>query len=153
VTFPIKTLQSPFNKTLSFLFRGKEVDFQYGTPLNGFSDKGVAKTWSIDSGGAAKFTGLKLGASGSGLSQMKIYSTVSITPTAVRAATCSDQAFALEGVTTADRVSNVTPPGVLGNISINAYISARDTLLLHFCNPGTSSVSPPQGIYSVLAVH
>jgi len=152
-SFPIKTVVSSYNKTLAFLFRGKDVDFQYGTPLNGFSDKGITKTWAIDSGGAANFTGLKLGASGSGLSQMKIYSTASITPAAVGAATCSDQTFALEGVTTADRVSNVTPPGALGNISINAYISARDKLLLHFCNPGASSVSPPRGIYSVLAVH
>jgi len=152
-TFPIKSPKSPYNKTLVLLYRGKEIDFQYGTPLNGFSDKGIAKTWSIDSKGAANFTGLKLGASGSSLAQMKIYSTASITPTTVRSATCSDQTFALEGVTAVDRVSNVTPPGELGNISINAYISARDTLLLHFCNPSATSVSPPRGVYSVLAVH
>jgi hypothetical protein len=153
VSFPIKTMESLYNKTLAFLFRGKELDFQYGTPLNGFSDKGITKIWAIDSGGAASFTSLKLGASGSGLSQMNIYSTTVVAPTVVRGATCSDQTFKLEGVTIADRVSNVTPPDVLGNISINAYISARDTLLVHFCNPGASSVSPPRGIYSVLAVH
>ena len=152
-SFPIGTPESLYNKTLAFLFRGKELDFQYGMPLNGFSDKGIKKTWGIDTRGTADFSGLKLGASGSDLSQMKIYSTSSITPTAVPAATCMDQTFALEGVTIADRVSNVTPPGMLGNISLSAYISARDTLLLHFCNPSASSVSPPRGIYSVLAVH
>jgi hypothetical protein len=152
-SFPIKTPESLYNKTLAFLLRGKELDFQYGTPLNGFSDKGITKTWGIDTRGTADFSGLKLGASGSDLSQMKIYSTSSITPTAVPATTCSDQTFALEGVTTADRVSNVTPPGTLGNISINAYILARDTLLLHFCNPSAFGVSPPRGIYSLLAVH
>jgi hypothetical protein len=152
-TFPIQTLKSPYNKTLALLFRGKEMDLQYGTPVNGFSDKGVTKTWSVDSAGGAYFTRLRVGAAGSSLSQMKVYSTASIAPVAIGAASCSDQTFALKGVSPADRVSNVTPPGALGNISVNSYISAEDTLLLHFCNPGSSSVTPPRGIYSVLAVH
>jgi hypothetical protein len=152
-SFPIKAAESLYNKTLAFLLRGKEVDFQYGTPLNGFRDEEITKTWGIDTRGNADFFGLKLGASGSNLSQIKLYSTSSIAPTAVPAATCADQTFALEGVTIADRLSNVTPPGMLGNISLSAYISAQDTLLLHFCNPSASRVSPPRGIYSVLAVH
>jgi hypothetical protein len=152
-TFPIKTIESLYNKTLAFLLRGKELDLQYGTPLNGFSDKGKTKTWWIDKQGTADFSGLTVGASGSSLSQVRIYSTGNIAPVVVPAATCADQTFALAGVTTADRVSNVTPPNALGNISINAYISARDTLLLHFCNPSVSSADPPRGVYSVLAVH
>jgi hypothetical protein len=152
-TFPIKTIESPYNKTLAFLFRGKQLDLQYGTALNGFSDKGKTKTWGIGKEGAADFSGLTVGASGTNLSQIRIFSTGSIAPVAVPAATCADQIFALAGVTAADRVSNVTPPGVLGNLSMNAYISARDKLLLHFCNPSASSAVPPRGIYSVLAVH
>lgn len=152
-SFPIKTIQSLYNKTLAFLFRAKEIDFQYSTPLNGFSDKGMMKTWSIDAMGTADFKGLKLGDSGSRISQMKIFATSFVTPLPVPTATCSDQTFALDGVTTADRVLSVTPPGQLGNISMNAYISTPDLLLLHFCNFGKSSTSPPQGIYSILAVH
>jgi hypothetical protein len=152
-TFPIKTIVSSYNKTLAFLFRGKELDLQYGTAINGFSDKGKTKTWGIDKEGAVNFSGLTVGASGTNLSQVRIFSTGSVAPAAVPAATCADQTFVLAGVTAADRVSNITPPGVLGNISINAYISARDTLLLHFCNPSASPAVPPPGIYSVLAVH
>lgn len=48
-SFPIITPKSPYNKTLAYLFRGKEVDFQYGTPLKGYSDKGITLKWSIDS--------------------------------------------------------------------------------------------------------
>ena len=96
-SFPIRTPESLYNKTLAFLFRGKELDFQYGMPLNGFSDKGITKTWGIDTRGTADFSGLKLGASGSDLSQMKIYSTSSITPTAVPAATCMDQTLHWRG--------------------------------------------------------
>jgi hypothetical protein len=144
---------SSYNKTLAFLFRGKELDFQYGTPLNGFSDNGVTKTWSVDSGGAANFTGLKLGASGSGpLPNENLFNCVCRSHGGRRGDLLRSN-VCFRGVTTADRVSNVTPPCVLGNISINAYISARDTLLLHFCNPSASIASPPRGIYSVLAVH
>lgn len=151
VSFPIKTIESSYNKTLAFLFRGKELDFQFGTSLNGFSDKGITKTWEVNNEGIANFSGLNLG--GSVLTNMKIYLTRVVTPTAVPATTCVDETFSVDGVTTADRVSNVTPPDVLGNISINAYIPARDTLLLHFCNPSGSSVYPPRGVYSILAVH
>jgi hypothetical protein len=94
-----------------------------------------------------------LGTSGSELSEIKIYSTASIVPTAVPATACLNQSFALEGVAVADRVSSVTPPGTLGNISINDYILARDILTLHFCNPNASDAVPPRGVHSVLAIH
>ena len=71
------------------------MDFQYGTPLKGFSDKGITKDWGIDKRGVADFSGLKLGTSGSELSEIKIYSTASIVPTAVPATACLDQTFAL----------------------------------------------------------
>jgi len=120
---------------------------QFGTPLRGFSDKGVTQTFSLSS------KGLQLGGSGSTLSQMTLYSTASIAPSAVRAASCADQTFPLKGATTADRISNLVPPAALGNVSLNGYISAPDTLLLHFCNPSGSSATPPAGVYSILAVH
>jgi hypothetical protein len=152
-SFPIRETERLYNRSIAFLLKGKEVDFQYGTPLKGFSDKGITKDWGIDKRGVADFSGLKLGTSGSELSEIKIYSTASIAPTAVPATACLDQTFALEGVTVADRVSSLTPPGTLGNISINACILARDILTLHFCNPSASDPVPPRGVYSVLAIH
>lgn len=48
-SFPLRASDNLFNKTLFEIFRGKEFDFQYGTPLKGFSDKGKTQNWSIDS--------------------------------------------------------------------------------------------------------
>jgi len=48
-TFPLRAIDNPYNKTLVQLFRGREFDFQYGTPLKGFSDRGKTQKWSIDS--------------------------------------------------------------------------------------------------------
>jgi hypothetical protein len=90
---------------------------------------------------------------GTALHAMNLYSTASITPTAIPASSCSDQTFAVSGLLATDRVSSVAPPSVLGNLSLNGYASAANTVLLHFCNPSSSSVTPPAGVYSFLAVH
>jgi hypothetical protein len=107
---------------------------------------------SADTSGYGTFPGLFVGG-GTPINAMNLYSTASITPTAVSAASCSDQTFSVSGLLTSDRVSAVTPPSALGNVSLNAYASAAGTVLLHFCNPSSSSVTPPAGVYSFLAVH
>ena len=48
-SFPLRASDNSYNKTLVEAFRGKEFDFQYGTPLKGFSDKWKTQKWSIDS--------------------------------------------------------------------------------------------------------
>ena len=84
-SFPIREteLVQSVDRLLLEMLRGKEVGFQYGTPLKGFRDKGITKDWGIDKRGVADFSGLKLGTSGSELSEIQIYSTASIVPTAV----------------------------------------------------------------------
>jgi len=61
-SFPLRSSDSPYNKTLIQLFRGREFDFQFGTPLKGFSDRGKTQKWSIDSltgtGTFTKITGI-----------------------------------------------------------------------------------------------
>lgn len=61
-TFPVRASDDPYNKTLIQLFRGREFDLQYGTPLKGFSDKGMTQKWSLDSvtgtGTFARITGI-----------------------------------------------------------------------------------------------
>ena len=79
-----------------------------------------------------------------------LYSTASITPVAVAGQTCSDQTFAVAGLKSGDLLSQVTPPSPLGNVSLNAYASANDTILLHFCNPTGGNITPPAGVYSML---
>ncbi len=90
---------------------------------------------------------------GSPLSKMKIYSTKSIAATNVAAQTCTDVKQAMSGLTSSDLIAGVTPPKDLGNLSLNAYASATDTLTLHFCNPTAVNVGIPPGVYSFLSVH
>jgi|HubBroStandDraft_1064217.scaffolds.fasta_scaffold00029_5 hypothetical protein len=90
---------------------------------------------------------------GSPLSKMKIYSTKSIAATNVAAQTCMNVEQAIAGLTKADLIVGVTPPRDLGNLSLNAYAGAADTLTLHFCNPTGANVGIPSGVYSFLSVH
>jgi hypothetical protein len=107
---------------------------------------------SNDTTGYASFPGMFVGG-GTAVNAMNLYSTASVTPTSVSGASCSDQTFTVTGLLANDRISNITPPSALGNVSLNGYASAAGTVLLHFCNPSSSSVTPPAGIYSFLAVH
>lgn len=92
--------------------------------------------------------------SGSALSQMKIYSTSKIPATTiVPAQSCIDLSVEVMGLVEEDQIAGVTPPNKLGNLSVNLYVSAPDTLVLHFCNPGTQAVKAPTGGYSFLAIH
>ncbi len=105
-----------------------------------------------DTTGFASLPGMYVGG-GTAINAMNLYSTAGITPTAVSGVSCSDQTFSVTGLLATDRVSNITPPAALGNVSLNGYASSSNTVLLHFCNPSSSSVTPPAGVYSFLAVH
>lgn len=78
-------------------------------------------------------------------------STGAITPAAVTAQTCSDQTFTVAGLLTTDRISAISPPSALGNVSVQGYVSAANTLLLHFTNPSVANVTPPAGSYTFAA--
>jgi hypothetical protein len=92
--------------------------------------------------------------SGSPLSQMKIYGTSKISATAtVPAQSCLDISERVTGLVATDQIAGVKPPGTMGNLSLNLYVSAPDTAVLHFCNPGASTAKVPPGSYSFLAVH
>jgi hypothetical protein len=59
LSFSILGEKNLYNKTLSRIFRGKEIDFQFGTPLRGYSDKGVKETLTLDpSTGNSTFNGV-----------------------------------------------------------------------------------------------
>jgi hypothetical protein len=57
-----------------------------------------------------------LGASGTMVTQMALYSTASIPPAAVSATSCSDQTFPLKGVMPADRISIMLWRGAKRNV-------------------------------------
>jgi hypothetical protein len=91
--------------------------------------------------------------SGTAISQIKIFTTNSISDSRVSAQSCIDVTGAAAGVAASDQITGVKPPKPLGNLSLTAYASGADTVTLHFCNPSTSAVTTPRGVYSFLAVH
>jgi hypothetical protein len=90
--------------------------------------------------------------SGSALSQMKIYTTIPVQRTIVPPQSCFDVMGTANGLSSADQITGITPPAPLGNLSLNAYPKGANAVTLHFCNPSTSNVNAPAGVYSFLAV-
>ena len=95
---------------------------------------------------------LSVGA-GSTVSQISYYTTGAVTPTAVAAQSCNDQTFTVNGLVATDNLGSIRPPAALGNLSMDGYPSAANTVLLHFCNVSAASVIPPSGAYTFLAMH
>jgi hypothetical protein len=91
--------------------------------------------------------------SGTAISQIKIYTTISLSDSRVSPQSCIDVSGSAAGLAASDQITVVKPPKPLGNLSLTAYASGADIVTLHFCNPSTSAVSTPGGIYSFLAVH
>jgi len=90
---------------------------------------------------------------GSPVTHVAYDSTGTVTPAAVAASSCSDQSFAVNGLTAADDLGSIHPPGALGNMSVTGYASAVNMLTLHFCNVSAASAVPPAGAYTFLAMH
>jgi hypothetical protein len=89
---------------------------------------------------------------GSPLSQMKIYSAENIAASHVPPQSCVDVVGEAKGITRSDQITSITPPGRLGNLSLNAYPGGEGKIILHFCNPSASQVIIPPGAYSFLSV-
>jgi hypothetical protein len=89
---------------------------------------------------------------GSPLSQMKIYSVNNMPVSHVPPQSCVDVVGEAKGLTKSDQITSITPPGRLGNLSLNAYPADEGAVILHFCNPSGSEAITPPGAYSFLAV-
>ena len=75
-----------------------------------------------------------------------------VAPSVVGGNSCADVAVAVSGLLPSDTLSEVTPPGPLGNLSLNAYPSGVGVLTLHLCNAGPASASAPAGTYRLRAM-
>jgi len=89
---------------------------------------------------------------GSPLSQMKIYSANNIPASHVPPQSCVDVVGGAKGITKFDQITSITPPGRLGNLSLNAYPGDEGAIILHFCNPSRFEAITPHGAYSFLSV-
>jgi hypothetical protein len=90
---------------------------------------------------------------GSPLSQMKMFSTNASGGRPVPGQSCVDLVGSAPGLTAADMVTAIKPPGALGNLSVTGYANGPNSVNLHFCNAGSAAANLPSGSYSFLAVH
>jgi hypothetical protein len=90
---------------------------------------------------------------GSPLSEMKIYRIERVPASGVPPQSCIDVVARATGLTSADQVTSVNPPNKLGNLSLNAYAGAADSVVLHFCNASNAETITPTGTYSFMAMH
>jgi hypothetical protein len=93
---------------------------------------------------------LTVGASGTPITQMRVYSQT-ITAASVGAATVAEQTFTVTGLTTADKV--VVNPAAIANATgiVGARASAADTLAVRFVNPTAGALTPTAGTWTILA--
>jgi len=89
---------------------------------------------------------------GSPLTEAKIYTTNNILAKQVPPQSCLDVVGEARGLSKSAQITSITPPGRLGNLSLNAYPSEQGEIILHFCNPSNSVVTTSPGIYSFLGV-
>jgi len=60
--------------------------------------------------------------------------------------------LAAAGVSNGMQVVTLTPPGPLGDLSLNAYVPKANTVTLHFCNVSARESKVPAGDYSFFVV-
>lgn len=94
--------------------------------------------------------GLVLGASGSTITQIRVY-TATLDPASIAAATSAEQTFTVTGLTTADRVLVSKPTATAGVGIVNARVSAADTLALTFMNATAGAIDPASESYTIIA--
>lgn len=77
-----------------------------------------------------------------------VFTTGTITPTAVTTATTSSQTFTVHGLAAGELIDMVSgPTPASGCALVGATVTAANTLSLQFANPTTSSCTPTAGAY------
>ena len=109
---------------------------------------GTLPAWSA----APSLTSLTLGASGTAITQMRIYSSA-LAPSAVTAGVCAEQGFTVTGITTADKlVINRTTAPSNPIPAVAARPSGADTVAITFCNTTAGTDSPDSDTYNIIAI-
>ena len=89
---------------------------------------------------------------GTPIVQMKLYTAAAVPSASVPAQSCVDVKGMAAGLTASEQVLGITPPKPLGDLGLNAYAGAANSVTLPFCNPSTTAVSTPGGTYTFLDV-
>ncbi len=96
-------------------------------------------------------TSLKVGSSGTALTQVRIYAP-SLTPALIAANTTAEQTFTVAGLATTDIVFVNFPSNVAGCGIVGWRVSLADTLAITWCNNTASNKTPSAGTYKVAAI-
>lgn len=115
-------------------------------------DVGIGFNVFVAASGSPSLTGLKVGASGTSVSQVRIY-TPSITPTITSAAIQTvQQTSTVTGLATTDKIYVMGPVPTSLCPMTNARVSATNTLQLDFSVMTAAACTPAAGTYTVYAV-
>lgn len=115
-------------------------------------DSSVGWTMPLATAGSPVFSTATVGASGTALTQLRVYSQ-SLTPSATAAAIgTSAQTFTVTGLSTSDKVYVNTPSTTALCPVVGARASATNTLQLEFATLTAAGCTPAAGTYTVFAV-
>lgn len=96
--------------------------------------------------------GVRVGAAGGLLTQVRIFFPELTPPLSVPAQSVTEQTFSVPGLSASDKAL-VNPP-LIGNATgiVSARASATDTLALRFINPTAGALTPSSGVCVVMAL-
>jgi hypothetical protein len=124
-------------------------------PLFSWSNNGTSQMAMSAAGGLSISGGttpsLTLGAAGTAITQMRVYSQA-IDPASVAANTTAEQTFTVTGLTTADKVFVNKPTNTAGLGIVNARVSAADTLAITFGNFTAAPIDAASETYTITAI-
>lgn len=106
----------------------------------------------VVSTGSVVTPAVTVGASGTAITQMRVY-TPTLDPASVAAASTAEQTYTVTGLTTADKVIVNKPTMTAGCIIGNARVSAVDTLAITWGNVQASTACDPGSeVYNIVAI-
>lgn len=115
------------------------------------AEGGASSLGATTSTTIAATTSLTVGAAGTAVTQIRVY-TPTIDPASIAAATTAEQTFTVTGLTTADKVFVSKPTLTAGVGIVNARVSAADTLAITFVNATAGALDPASEVYAVVAI-
>jgi hypothetical protein len=110
-----------------------------------------ASAVAITGGTVAGLTSLAVGASGTPITQVRVY-TPNLTPASVAANISAEETFAVAGLATTDSIYVTIPSLTAGTGLVGARVGAANTLALSFANFTSSPLTPAAGVYRIVAV-
>lgn len=115
------------------------------------SEGGASSLGAVTSTTVSATTSLTVGASGTAVTQIRVYSQ-SLDVASVAANTTVEQTFTVTGLATTDTVFVNKPTATAGLGIVNARVSAANTLAITFVNATAGAIDPAAETYAIVAI-